>query len=143
MIPPDVVDAVCEEVRDAPAKNRANKEAADGLRRTGRLWNPSEPVSDLVWMPQYSEHLAHPAVVAVAKAMLDDHLRIAQFNFRPISKSDEERLSDPKQQLKREWHTDWPHDLSAYGSERNAGCVRQPFPDVRAAAQRLHLPAGR
>ena len=73
----------------------------------------------------------------------DDHLRIAQFNFRPISKSDEERLSDPKQQLKREWHTDWPHDLSAYGSERNAGCVRQPFPDVRAAAQRLHLPAGR
>ena len=100
VIPPDVVDAVCEEVREAPAKNRANKEAADGLRRTGRLWNPSEPVSDLVWMPQYSEHLAHPAVVAVAKAMLDDHLRIAQFNFRPISKSDEERLSDPKQQLK-------------------------------------------
>ena len=33
----------------------------------------------------------------------------------------------------REWHTDWPHDLSAYGRNDpgiNAGCIRQPFPDV-------------
>ena len=51
------------------------------------------------------EHLAHPVVVAVAKAMLDDHLRIAQLNFRPVGKSDEEELSDPTTQLKREWHT--------------------------------------
>ena len=105
VIPPEVVAAVREEVREAPAKNAANKEAPDGLRRTGRLSRPEHPICDLVWMPQFCEHLAHPVVVAVAKAMLDDHLRIAQLNFRPIGKSDEEELSDPTTQLKREWHT--------------------------------------
>jgi ectoine hydroxylase-related dioxygenase (phytanoyl-CoA dioxygenase family) len=147
VIPLEAVDAVCEEIRAAPAKNRANKEAVaagGGLQRTGRLPYASEPVSDLVWMPLYTSHLAHPTVTAVARAMLDDHLRIAQFNFRAIGVSDEEKLRDPGQWLKREWHTDWPHDLSAYGAgekgfrdgeaprhgSRNAGCVRQPFPDV-------------
>lgn len=104
VIPPDQVDAVCEEVRDAPAKNRANKEAGDaGLRRSGRLKWPSEPVSDLVWMPQYAEHLGHPMVVAVAKAMLDDHIRIAQFNFRAIGVTAEEQLANPNRKLMREW----------------------------------------
>ena len=167
VIPPEAVGAVREEVREAPAKNAANKEAPDGLRRTGRLSRPEHPVCDLVWMPRFCEHLAHPVVVAVAKAMLDDHLRIAQLNFRPVDKSDEEELSDPTTQLKREWHTvrrplhntpqhdgiahfsaaaqDWPHDLSALTrrvSVNNAGSVRQPFPDVSsnvATAAVLHV----
>ena len=63
----------------------ANKQDAAGLRRKGRLRYPSELVSDLVWMPKYAQHLAHPAVVAVAKAMLDDHLRIAQLCAQPLS----------------------------------------------------------
>ena len=105
VIPPEIVGAVREEVREAPAKNAANKEAPDGLRRAGRLSRPEHPICDLVWMPQFCEHLANPVVVAVAKAMLDDHLRIAQLNFRPVGKSDEEELSDPTTQLKREWHT--------------------------------------
>ena len=158
MIPPEVVGAVREEVREAPAKNAANKEAPNGLRRAGRLSRPEHPICDLVWMPQFCEHLAHPVVVAVAKAMLDDHLRIAQLNFRPLAKGDEEELSDPTTQLKREWHTvrrplhcrfvflgvahlsaaaqDWPHDLSALTrrvSVNNAGSVRQPFPDVSSS----------
>lgn len=144
VIPPEEVDGVREEVRAAPAKNRANKEAGDaGLRRSGRLPWPSEPVSDLVWMPKYAQHLGHPMVTAVAKAMLDDHVRIAQFNFRAIGVTAEEQLANPNRKLMREWHTDWPHDLIGYGAgetnfaaktdawgQRNAGCVRQPFPDV-------------
>ena len=33
----------------------------------------------------------------------------------------------------RDWHTDWPHDPSAYGGDNpneNIGFIRQPFPDV-------------
>jgi hypothetical protein len=144
VIPSEEVDEVCEEVRNAPAKNQANKQAGDaGLRRKGRLPWPSEPVSDLVWMPKYAKHLGHPMVTAVAKAMLDDHIRIAQFNFRAIGVTAEEQLANPNRKLMREWHTDWPHDLIGYGAgeknfeakedawgQRNAGCVRQPFPDV-------------
>ena len=85
VIPEEDIAAVREEVREAPGKNQANKQDAAGLRRKGRLRYPSEPVSDLVWMPKYAQHLAHPAVVAVAKAMLDDHLRIAQLCAQQLS----------------------------------------------------------
>ena len=30
----------------------------------------------------------------------------------------------------REWHTDWPHDLSDRGGQAQGGPIRQPFPDV-------------
>ena len=140
--PENAVEAVREEVRDAPERNRANKDLGEGgLWCSGRLRWPSESVSDLVWMPQYAQHLGNPAVVAVAKAMLDDHVRIAQFNFRAIGVTADEQLASPNRRLVRDWHTDWPHDLIGYGGgeinfaakedawgQRNAGCVRQPSP---------------
>ena len=135
VIPEEDIAAVREEVREAPGKNQANKQDAAGLRRKGRLKYPSEPVSDLVWMPKYAQHLAHPAVVAVAKAMLDDHLRIAQFNFRAIGVTPEEQLHSPNRQFMREWHTDWPHDLIGCKCSRSlcvffrkpqrSGCTRR------------------
>ena len=138
VIPAEAVPTICDEIRAAPAKSQANREAEDGIIRTGRLRVPSAPVCDLVWMPEFTKHLAHPAVCAVARAMLDDHIRISQFNFRPIMaiKPDKEHPGgyggSDKLDL-REWHTDWPHDLSAYGAGessypdgmRNAGCIRQ------------------
>ena len=148
VIPEGEVDEVCEEVRQAPSKSQANRELLEqgdpqGIQRDGRLKYPSSPVCDLAWMPKYSEHLAHPVVVAVAKSMLDDHIRIAQFNYRAIGQSSEGSRLDPRRRLLREWHTDWPHDLIGYGAgekhfeegkqgwgQRNAGCIRQPFPDV-------------
>ena len=135
VIPEEDIAAVREEVREAPAKNQANKQDPAGLRRKGRLKYPSEPVSDLVWMPKYAQHLAHPAVVAVAKAMLDDHLRIAQFNFRAIGVTPEEQLHSPNRPFMREWHTDWPHDLIGCKCSRSlcvffrkpqrSGCTRR------------------
>ena len=187
VIPKDDVSSVCDEVRAAPGKAGANREAlddsdgAEGISRTGRLKHPSAPVCDLVWMPEFTSHLAHPAVCAVARALLDDHIRISQFNFRAIAAKCPEELekqmmenvgSDQKD--KREWHTDWPHDLSAYGAgegnfeggqvifqwknpdfllenpdfllknddftilQRNAGCIRQPFPDICMCLTMIH-----
>ena len=62
VIPPEVVGAVREEVREAPAKNAANKEAPDGLRRAGRLSRPEHPISDLA--VSYT-HLTLPTILLV------------------------------------------------------------------------------
>ena len=114
VIPADAVPAVCDEVRAAPAKAHANREAGEsGIVRTGRLRVPSAPVCDLVWMPEFTKHLAHPATCAVARAILDDHIRISQFNFRPIMaiKEEEEHpgggYGGSDRLDLREWHTDW------------------------------------
>jgi hypothetical protein len=113
VIPPGVVADVCEEVRMAPQKAEANRQAwsrgeEHGIRREGRLPYPSAPVCDLLWMPLLSQHLAHPVVTAVARSALDDHLRIAQFNYRAIPRSSEEQIREPGREMLREWHTDWP-----------------------------------
>jgi ectoine hydroxylase-related dioxygenase (phytanoyl-CoA dioxygenase family) len=110
------------------------------LRPVRRVGHPPKPPNDIVWMPKYAQHLAHPVVTAVARRVLDDHLRIAQLQPRFIPADAPHGTVGGFGSVKhrgradsREWHTDWPHDLSAYGMEdpnENAGCVRQPFPDV-------------
>jgi len=117
------------------------------LRPVGRVGRPPKPPNDIVWMPEYANYLAHPRVTAVAKRMLDDHLRIAQLHTKilhTINTSGKSRsffgydmFGLPRLygggENVREWHTDWPHDPSAYGSDNpdeNAGCIRQPFPDI-------------
>ena len=91
-------------------------------------------------MPQYAQHLAHPVIAAVARHALDDHLRIAQLQPRFILADAPDGTPGGFGSVKhrgradsREWHTDWSHDLSAYGRDdpdENVGCIRQPFPDV-------------
>ncbi|MEE3258305.1 MAG: phytanoyl-CoA dioxygenase family protein [Candidatus Latescibacterota bacterium] len=110
------------------------------LRPVRRVGYPPKPPNDIVWMPQYAQHLAHPVVTAVARRVLDDHLRIAQLHPRIIAADQPDGtpggFGSPKYRGRadsREWHTDWPHDLSAYGRgdpDQNVGCIRQPFPDV-------------
>jgi len=115
----------------------ADKVELRPVRRVGH--SPKVP-NDIVWMPQYAQHLANPVITAVARRVIDDHLRIAQLHPRiiPADKPDGtpggfgavEHRGRPHT---REWHTDWPHDLSAYGNGdpgQNVGCIRQPFPDV-------------
>lgn len=100
------------------------------VRRRGRA--PKTP-NDILWLPKYAQHLAHPTLMAIAKRMLDDHLRIAQLHLRPIKPGGWGSARHNGRPDVRSWHTDWPHDLSAYGAgdERlNVGCIRQPFPDV-------------
>jgi hypothetical protein len=135
VIPADAVPAVCDEVRAAPAKAHANREAGEsGIVRTGRLRVPSAPVCDLVWMPEFTKHLAHPATCAVARAILDDHIRISQFNFRPIMaiKEEEEHpggYGGSDRLDLREWHTDWcaaptPAGLCSSAASRSCRLAR-------------------
>ena len=163
VIPTDRVDAICEEIlaaqstitqnmkglRELLSKNEfseqeslekravANKVELRPVRRVG---HPPKPPNDIVWMPQYAQHLANPIVTAVARQILDDHLRIAQLHTRIIETDKPDGTLGGFGAVKyrgrvdtREWHTDWPHDLSAYGRDNpgeNVGCIRQPFPDI-------------
>ena len=158
VIPTDQVLAIGQEIIDAQSKVSQNlrsiqKLVAEGLndeqllssdkvelRRGSRLGRPPKPPNDIVWMPQYAQHLANPVVTAVARHVLDDHLRIAQLHPRIIATTQPDGTPGGFGSVKhrgrantREWHTDWPHDLSAYGRDNpdeNVGCVRQPFPDI-------------
>ncbi len=109
------------------------------LRPVRRVGRPPKPPNDIVWLPRYAPFLGHPAVTGIASRILDDHLKIAQLHLRPIAAASGDEpggFGAPRFRGRadtREWHTDWPHDLSAYGADaplRNAGCIRQPFPDV-------------
>ena len=153
VIPPGEVAAVRDEVASAEAITERNlaaiRELQEGrgpdagskaeLRPVRRVGHPAKPPNDLVWMPRYARHLAAPAVTAVARRVLDDHLRIAQLNLRIIEADQPDGtlggfgMVTRRGREFREWHTDWPHDLSAYGRGNplhNVGCIRQPFPDV-------------
>lgn len=162
VIPADQVEVVREEIVTAGSTSARNLQAiidlvAQGtkteqllggqaaengvelrpVRRSGHL--PKLP-NDIIWMPHYAKHLAHPVITAVARHILDDHLRIAQLHPRIIQADAPDGTPGGYGNIKyrgrantREWHTDWPHDLSAYGRDdpdHNIGCIRQPFPDV-------------
>lgn len=117
------------------------------LRSVGRSGRPSKPVNDIIWMPKYSKYLANKTIVKLAVKMLDDQIRIAQLHPRiiPITSTEDETKIVIRNDLlglpridkgpvsTRDWHTDWPHDPSAYGGENpdeNVGFVRSPYPDV-------------
>jgi ectoine hydroxylase-related dioxygenase (phytanoyl-CoA dioxygenase family) len=162
VIPADEVDAIREEIvaaRSAITQNMkgivelfdqgaSSEELLGGqaaannveLRVVRRVGHPPKPPNDIIWMPRYAQHVAHPTVTAVARHVLDDHLRIAQLHPRFIDADAADGTPGGYGRAKyrgradtREWHTDWPHDLSAYGRDNpneNVGCIRQPFPDV-------------
>ena len=128
--------------RDSVASLKAALDKAPAgveLRPVGRVGRPPKPPNDIVWLPQYAPYLAHPVTTAITRRVLDDHLKIAQLHLRPIAAGSEDapggfgRAEYRGRADTREWHTDWPHDLSAYGAGEallNTGCIRQPFPDV-------------
>ena len=66
--------------------------------------------------------------------MLDPHVRIMQTEVNKSSRPAERPITDEQRQ-RRGWHSDWPHDLTAYGPNeahpwKHCGAVAQPFPDV-------------
>ena len=117
------------------------------LRSTGREGRISKPPNDIIWMPKYAKQLGNLNVVNVASKILDDQIRIAHLHPRIIPITDHKKESnisirndilglpriDEGPIDARDWHTDWPHDPSAYGGNdpnENAGFVRSPYPDV-------------
>ena len=135
------INAFFEDKPERDAQPALDLAQANGLelRSVRRAGHPPKPPNDIVWMPSYAQHLTHPAVTGVACRILDDHLRIAQLHTRIIATDGDGTpggfgsVEHRGRADSREWHTDWPHDLSAYGRDdpkANVGCIRQPFPDV-------------
>ena len=116
------------------------------LRSVGRLGRPSKPPNDIIWMPKYAKHLADTNILKVARNLLDDHIRIVQLHPKIIFNTPEDKsnislgndnLGLPRiykgPATGRDWHTDWPHDPSAYGGSNpneNIGYIRPPYPDI-------------
>ena len=153
-IPESEIEAIRMEVAEAGAISRRNTQAigdwvAAGrgpvdnpdfeVRPVRRAGHPPRAVTDIIWMPRFARHMAHPTLTTRARHVLDDHLRIAQLQTRTIEPSSPDEFGTglhPDQVTSRGWHTDWPHDLSAYGmgdALENVGCVRHPFPDLTLA----------
>ena len=89
----DVISRNIEAIRELSEKDAPPEGARGGveLRPVRRVGHPPKPPNDIVWMPRFARHLASPVVTALARRVLDDHLRIAQLHPRivPADKPDE------------------------------------------------------
>jgi len=95
---------------------------------------PQAEICDIARCEVFAEYLAAPRVLKVARAILDPHIRIMQTEVNKSSRPAEKPISE-EQLWRRGWHSDWPHDLTAYGPNdeqpwKHCGAVAQPFPDV-------------
>ena len=122
--------AAASERRQGPqtqADRSALQIAPDGQPDAVRPPMPPPELNEIACNEVFAEHLAEPRVVATAKAMLDSHLRIAQTEVNKSRAPD----ATPEQAQSRGWHSDWPHDLTAYHASsqepwRHCGAVAQP-----------------
>ena len=150
VIPEDLVDAVRESVhrgrklllQDREQEQRRRLELEHSRNPgyepgDGRVRPPQEPhaeLCDIARNESVAEYFAEPRVLKVARAVLDPHVRILQTEVNKSAKPAEQPLSE--EQLRwRSWHSDWPHDLTAYNPSskdpwKHCGAVAQPFPDV-------------
>ena len=132
VVPRDMVAAVYHELGEgqqqklaAMTKEERQRPGPDGQIRGMGFLGPT-------LQPLFSQFVCHPAVVGIAQTILDSHVRIANSAQRNLDSDDQapgEELGgygrpENRGALGREWHTDWPHDLS------NTSSIRQPFPDV-------------
>ncbi len=153
VIPENEVDAIRDEIVAAQAISARNIQAIEDLSEQKGLEGqalleagrenglelrpvrgvglPPKPPNDIIWMPRYARHLANPVITAIAHRVLDDHLRIAQLHPRIIESESSDGTSGGFGSVKfdgrantRRWHTDWPHDLAAYGGDERG--VRPP-----------------
>ena len=95
---------------------------------------PHAEICDVARCEVFAEYLAEPRVLKVARAALDTHIRIMQTEVNKSSRPAQQPIS-AEQLRRRGWHSDWPHDLTAYGPSdeqpwKHCGAVAQPFPDV-------------
>ena len=98
VIPPEAVAAVRAEVAAAtPAIYLGREDGAGGGRRVDLADGSGERAVDgcgvrlppggsheLLHFPLFAEHLGHPAVLGLARAVLDPHIRVAQFHIRHV-----------------------------------------------------------
>ena len=117
---------------DNEGKNSADIDVPESVRPPAA---PYAELCDIARNEMFAEHLAEPRVLNVAKAMLDTHVRIVQTEVNKSSHPWPDRPLDEKQVRARSWHSDWPHDLTAYVPNQDdpwihCGAIAQPFPDL-------------
>ena len=127
-------DRELERSKRIELERRRNPDAQIGNGTVRPPLPPHAELCDIARNETFAEYLAEPRVLRVAKAMLDTHVRISQTEVNKSSKPAEEALSE-EQLRRRGWHSDWPHDLTAYGPSseepwKHCGAIAQPFPDV-------------
>lgn len=93
-------------------------------------WFGHPTCSQLAYAPLFAAALGSPRVLEVARRALNaQQLRIPQAAAVPYRDASPTREPD-----QRSFHTDWPHDLTAYVPDgclpQHSGAVAQPFPPV-------------
>lgn len=129
IIPSAEVEAVRAGVEQTHGIAQQAYKAAGGHIGFQTFANGSPGINLIAYLPDLIPYLAHPRLVAVAGAVLDPHLRIAQTEFKFRQPND----------LDANWrgyHSDWPHDLTDLD---RAGTVAQPFSDVTMALSVLWM----
>ncbi|MBT4097999.1 MAG: hypothetical protein HOM68_22230 [Gemmatimonadetes bacterium] len=150
VIPEGDVDAVRESVHEGRERLQTDRqEERDKRIELERQRNPDVEIgagsvrpppaphaelSDIARNETFAEYLVEPRVLRVARTMLDPHVRVQQTEVNKSSRAATEALSEA-QLRRRGWHSDWPHDLTAYGPNpeepwKHCGAIAQPFPDV-------------
>lgn len=112
-------------------------------------------INHIAYYPELSRYLADPRVLAIVKAVLDPHVRVAQLEINKTNHpTPPERLQVRRLparcassqatedfaravgtvvqdgwETRRGYHSDWPHDITHVAG----GHVAQPFPDVTMA----------
>lgn len=84
---PRVRQEIVEATNLIPTNNRAAREGnATAVRRPARYPRlpGNEACHQVLFLPKLAEFIGHAAVTGVAREVLDDHIRIAQINTRPI-----------------------------------------------------------
>ena len=116
-----------EELWSIPHSEADDGDDGDEPDEAGVLPMHAPAVNEITFNPLFRNFLIDQRMLAVAKGMLDTHVRISQ--------TETHKGRSAHSAHGRSWHSDWPHDLSAYGPNdeepwRHCGAVRQPFPDV-------------
>ena len=126
VIPPERVAAVREDIVKAVDVIEAEWAALDEPD-----WNKCPPgtspgISQMAHLLSLAPYFGDERMLGVARGLLDPHVRIAQCE----AVGGTLRPPNDDRPLYRDWHSDWPHDLTA---GPHSGAIAQPFPDVTMA----------
>ena len=127
VIPSDQVAAVREDVVKAADIIKTEWEALDAPDwRFGSPPDAPPGISQMAHLLSLAPYFGDGRTLGVARGLLDPHVRIAQCEAVGATV----RPPNDDRPLYREWHSDWPHDLTA---GPHSGAIAQPFPDVTMA----------
>ena len=131
VIPPGRLAEIREDVVKAASILQAEWDALDTqnwLEHTtpGAPSDTPPGISQIAHLLSLAPYFGDERMLGVARGLLDPHVRIAQCEavggtIRPPNDNRPDY---------REWHSDWPHDLTA---GPHSGSIAQPFPDVTMA----------